>query len=60
MVPQREICSQTKRKLYVLEKLSPAIFIKDIDNKVRNKYQFHVNDDEHITCVMLSSMSLEL
>lgn len=35
-------------------------FTKDVDDEVRNKYQCHIDDYEHDTCVMLVSMSHEL
>jgi hypothetical protein len=28
--------------------------VEDVEEKVRNEYQCHVDDDEHATCVMLA------
>jgi hypothetical protein len=46
--------------LYVLENLIPLASNDDVDEEVRNEYQCHIHDDEHVACVMLASITPEL
>jgi hypothetical protein len=46
--------------LYVLENLIPNVPTEVAEEEVTNEHQHHVDDDEHATCVILASISLEL
>jgi hypothetical protein len=39
--------------------LNSLVFNEDTDNKVKTKYQFHIDDDEYVASVMLT-MSIEI
>ena len=55
-----KIILNQKLMLYVLENLIPLASNDDVDEEVRNEYQCHINDDEHVACVMLASITPEL
>jgi hypothetical protein len=54
-----ELFSYKKRRLYVFENPIPLVLNENIDNVVKTKYQYHIDDDEQTTYVMLSITSLE-
>jgi hypothetical protein len=53
------IVLKQKRRLYVFENPIPLVLNENIDNVVKTKYQYHIDDDEQTTYVMLSITSLE-
>ena len=53
------IVLEQKKRLYVLENSIPNSSSEDTEEKVRNGHQCHVDDNKHVVCVMLASMSPE-
>jgi len=54
------IVLKKERRWYILENPIPLDPNEDADEEVRNTYQHYIDDDEHVACVMLASMRLEL
>ena len=44
--------------MYVLENPILNIVFKDVEEKVKNEHECHVDDDEQIVYVVLASMSI--
>jgi hypothetical protein len=40
------IVLKQKRRLDVLKNLIPHVLDENIDNKIKTKYQFHIDDDK--------------
>jgi hypothetical protein len=36
--------------LYVLKNLIPLASNEDVDEEVRNEYQYHINDNDQVVC----------
>jgi ATP-dependent DNA ligase len=54
------IILKKKKRLYVLENSVPIVIAENAEEEVRNELQRHVDDNEHVACVMLASMSPKL
>jgi hypothetical protein len=39
-------CSQTRKKIYVLENLIPLVLDEEADEEVKTEYQCQIDDDE--------------
>jgi len=45
-----KIILKQKLMLYVLKNLIPLASNEDVDEEVRNEYQYHINDNDQVVC----------